>query len=96
MLSELRKVGVTRQLLWEEYIREHPGGFQYSRFCELLQEYIRTRHATMHFEHEPGKMLQVDFAGDQLHYMDNRKGELVACPVFVAVLPFSGYAYVSH
>lgn len=94
MLTELRKVGVTRQLLWQEYIRDYPDGFQYSRFCELLQEHIRSQGATMHFEHEPGKMLQVDFAGDMLHYVDTGSGELVACPVFVAVLPFSGYGYV--
>lgn len=94
ILSELPKVGVTRQLLWQEYIRDYPCGFQYSRFCELLQEHIRSKGATMHFEHEPGRTLQVDFAGDMLHYVDTGSGELVACPVFVAVLPFSGYGYV--
>lgn len=94
MLTELRKVGVTRQLLWQEYIRDYPDGFGYSRFCELLQEHIRSQGATMRFEHEPGRVLQVDFAGDMLHYVDTGSGELVACPVFVAVLPFSGYGYV--
>ncbi len=94
MLSELRKVGVTRLLLWQEYIRDYPGGFQYSRFCELLQEHILSQGATMHFEHEPGRVLQVDFAGDMMHYVDTASGELVACPVFVAVFPFSGYGYV--
>lgn len=94
LLSELRRVGVTRQLLWQEYISEYPDGFGYSRFCELLQENIRRQGATMHFEHEPGKLLQVDFAGDMLHYVETDSGELIACPVFVAVLPFSGYSYV--
>lgn len=94
LFSELRRVGVTRQLLWQEYIIEYPDGFGYSRFCELLQEHIRKQGATMHFEHEPGKLLQVDFAGDMLHYVDTDSGELIACPVLVAVLPFSGYSYV--
>lgn len=29
-----------------------------------------------------------------LHYVDTSTGELIACPVYVAVLPFSGYGYV--
>jgi transposase len=92
--QELRKTGVTRLLLWEEYIREYPLGFQYSRFCELLQVNLRLNDAVMHFVHQPAKLLEVDFAGDKLHYVDASTGELIACPVYVAVLPFSGYGYV--
>lgn len=92
--SELKRTGVTRLLLWQEYINEHPEGFQYSRFCELLQQHIKTSLAVMHFDHQPAKMLQVDFAGDELHYVDPATGEAIKCPVFVAVLPFSGYSYV--
>jgi transposase len=92
--NELRRIGVTRLLLWQEYIKEYPTGFQYSRFCELLQAQAKVTQAVMHFDHPPAQMLQVDFAGDALHYVDACSGELVACPVFVAVLPFSGYGYV--
>ncbi|MEJ7831035.1 MAG: IS21 family transposase, partial [Segetibacter sp.] len=92
--TELRRTGVTRMLLWEEYIKEYPSGFQYSRFCDLLQDHIRLNHAVMHFVHSPAKLMEVDFAGDMLHYVDPSSGELIACPVFVAVLPFSGYGYV--
>ena len=31
--KELSKTGVTRQLLWHEYLRQHPGGYGYSQFC---------------------------------------------------------------
>lgn len=92
--KELQRVGVTRYLLWQEYIVEHPTGFGYSRFCELLQNYTKKNGATMHFEHEPGTELQVDFAGDPLYYYDQSSGEAIKCPVFVAVLPFSGYTFV--
>src|SRR5690606_22343715 len=78
--AELKRVGVTRYLLWEEYIREHPGGYRYSRFCELLQEDRSTKGATMIFEHEPGRLLELDFAGDKLHYVDTSSGEVVECP----------------
>lgn len=92
--KELSRTGVTRLLLWEEYIKEYPAGFQYSRFCELLQDQMRLNNAVMHFVHYPAKLLEVDFAGDMLHYVDPCTGELIACPVYVAVLPFSGYGYV--
>jgi transposase len=92
--SELKRIGVTRLLLWQEYIREYPAGFQYSRFCELLQHCNKVNNAVMHFDHQPGEMLQVDFAGDELQYVESSTGEVIKCPVFVAVLPFSGYAYV--
>lgn len=93
-LAELTRIGVTRQLLWEEYRKEDPDGYGYSRFCELLSEASRARHATMRFEHLPGELTEVDFAGKPLHYLNEETGELVACPVLVAVLPYSGYGYL--
>lgn len=33
---ELKRVGVTRYLLWQEYLELYPSGYQYSRFCELM------------------------------------------------------------
>ncbi len=30
---ELKRPGVTLQLLWEEYREVHPEGYQYSRLC---------------------------------------------------------------
>jgi hypothetical protein len=51
--KELSRIGVTRLLLWEEYIREYPEGFQYSRFCELLQDQMKLNQAVMHFVHHP-------------------------------------------
>jgi len=92
-LSELKRTGVTRLLLWEEYKKEYPGGYEYSKFCELLKEAAGPQEATMHFEHEPAALLMIDFAGDKLHYVCPDSGELIACPVLVCVLPYSGYSY---
>jgi transposase len=85
---------ITRLLLWEEYIRKYPNGFKYSRFCDFFTDHARVNNAVMHFEHDPAKMLQVDFAGDKLHYTDRSTGELIECPVFIGVLPFSNFDYV--
>jgi len=57
--KELNRTGVTRLLLWEEYIKEYPSGFQYSRFCELLQDQEKVKNAVMRFVHTPAKLLEV-------------------------------------
>ena len=93
-LSELRKRGVTRQLLWEEYRKENIDGYSYSQFCEHLSKYSERNKAVMHFTHRPGEQLQVDFAGDKLGYVDSSTGELVLCEVLVCALPYSHYIYV--
>jgi len=84
--SELRKRGVTRQLLWEEYRKENPGGYSYSQFCEHLSKYTEPDKAVMHFTHRPAEQLQVDFAGDKLGYVDRSTGEWIACEVLVCAL----------
>ena len=93
-ILELKKVGVTRYLLWQEYLEAYPSGFQYSRFCELMEQSLKTRKPSMHFTHKPGEVLQVDFAGAKLHYIDKESGEVIECPVIIGVFPFSGYSYV--
>ena len=37
LLKELGKIGVSRQLLWTEYINSFPKGFSYSRFCRRIK-----------------------------------------------------------
>ena len=93
-LEELGRKGVTRMLLWQEYIGQNPDGYRYTQFCERLSRHQQLRQASMHFEHQPGQVVMVDFAGDMLGYVNIDTGEWIRCPVFVAVLPFSGYGYV--
>ena len=38
-VEELKRTGVTRQLLWQEYLVSHPQGYGYSQFCFHLQQY---------------------------------------------------------
>jgi transposase len=92
-LTELKRTGVTKQLLWEEYKKENADGYEYSQFCDLFARYRKVQEATMHFEHKPVDCMMVDFAGDKLSYVDKLSGELISCPVFVGVLPFSGYSF---
>jgi transposase len=48
----------------------------------------------MHLMHPPGAMMMVDFAGDKMSYVDRATGEVIFCPVLIAVLPFSKYTFV--
>lgn len=92
-LSELKRTGVTRLLLWEEYRKESSNPFRYTQFCILLKQAGKATNASMHLAHAPAAMVMVDFAGDKMSYVDRSTGEVILCPVFVAVLPFSKYTF---
>jgi transposase len=91
---ELKRTGVTLELLWQEYRRRHPEGYQYSRFCYHFQTWRGTSDVRMHIEHKAGDKLFVDYAGDKLALTDPASGGQKPVEVFVAVLGASGLAYV--
>lgn len=91
--KELAKPGVTRQLLWREYLELHPDGYAYSQYCYYLQQFLSNRDVTMHLEYKPAEQIMVDFAGKKYHYVDIQTGEQISCEVFVATLPYSGLIF---
>lgn len=91
--TELTKTGVTRQLLWREYLAAHPDGYSYSRYCYHLKQYLKNRDLSMHLEYAPGDMTMIDFAGKKLYYTDLETGEHIKCEVFISILPFSGLIF---
>jgi transposase len=91
--GELGKVGVTRQLLWQEYLQQHPDGYAYSHYCHHLNQYLKKLDVTMHMEYSVADMIMIDFAGKKQHYMDQSIGEQIECEVFIAILPFSGLIF---
>lgn len=91
--KELVKTGVTRQLLWREYLEQHPDGYGYSQYCYYLQKLLAKKDVTMHLEYLPGEQTMVDFAGKKYPYVDKETGEVVHCEVFVATLPYSGLIF---
>ncbi|MBR4100180.1 MAG: transposase [Clostridia bacterium] len=48
----------------------------------------------MHLNHKPGKIMQVDWAGDTATVIDTVTGEAITAYLFVSSLPYSGYSYV--
>lgn len=91
--TELKRTGVTRKLLWEEYRLCHPTGYSLSQFSFHLSQHILSKHPSLVLKHEPGEKLFVDFAGKKLSYIDPASGEIIECQVFVACLPYSDYGF---
>ena len=92
--EELRRTGVTRQILWGEYRLKHPDGYCYGHFCEYLSQWLHNKDASLHIEQHAGDKLYVDYSGSKLPIVDPDTGEIREVEVFVAVLGFSGKTYV--
>ena len=91
--SELAKTGVTRLLLWNEYLLKNPGGYGYSQYCDQFKSYLKHKDVSMHLEYNAADIMMVDFAGKKQYYVDTSTGERIECEVFVGILPFSGLIF---
>jgi transposase len=93
MEKELKKTGITRQLMWEEYYRKYPDGLRSSQFSEHYHRWSRRVNPVMHMNHKAGDKLFVDYAGKTLQITDKDTGEIVEVQFFVAILGASQYTY---
>ena len=90
---ELRRPGVTRALLWEEYRTKAPDGFGYAWFCEHFDAWKGRARPTMRQTHVGGEKVFVDFAGDTIDVIDPATGEARAMKLFVAAMGASNYTF---
>jgi len=90
---ELKRPGVTLQLLWQEYREQHPTGYAYSRFCDLHREWEKRVSPTMRQTHIAGERMFVDYSGTKLQLIDQTTGEVLTAELFVAVLGASSLTY---
>ena len=92
------KNGVTKKLLWTEYMEEcHQNGeapLMYSQFCYYIQQDESKRRATMHIKRKPAEQVEVDWAGDCAKLTDPDTGKTTDAYIFVGVMTYSQYAYV--
>ncbi len=91
--QELKKKGVTLQLLWEEYKAEHPEGYQLSQFYELYNCWKKKLNVSLRQTYKAGEKLFVDYAGQTVPIRDRYTGKEKEAQVFVAVLGASNYTY---
>ena len=92
VITELKRKGITRRLLWEEYRQHNEKGYSYTRFCERLRVHLKTHEPTLRIDHKFGEKLFVDWAGQTVAY--GRGGQEKAY-VFVATLGGSNYTYAN-
>ena len=96
--KELLKNGVSKKLLWTEYMEDcrlnNEEPLMYSQFCNYIQQDEQKRRATMHISRKPGEQVEVDWAGDPAHIIDPDTGEITNAFIFVGVMTYSQYAYV--
>lgn len=93
LVSELKRVGVTKGLLWQEYRQQCPEGYSYSQFCFHLSQHLIAAKPSMVLHHQAAEKLFIDFAGKKHSYVDIDTGEVMECQVFVACLPYSDYSF---
>ena len=90
---ELRRKGVTLDLLWQEHKTEHPEGYRYSGFCAHYRQWVGRLSVSLRQTHAPGEKLFVDYAGPTVPVTDPMTGEIRQAAIFVAVLGASNYTY---
>jgi transposase len=96
---ELRRTGVTLQLLCVEYqhgvVQANDGRrpYQYSQFCDLYQDWKSKLDMPMRQTHLAGEKAFIDYSGKKPHIIDRQTGELIEVELFVAVMGASNYTY---
>ena len=92
--QELKRKGVTLQLLWAEYVVIHgTRAYRYSRFCDLYRAWRARQRRSMRQLHRAGEKLFIDYCGPTVEVIDPDTGEVRRAQVFVAVLGASSYTY---
>lgn len=92
--QELKRKGVTLQLLWEEYLPTLPTPLSYSHFCLQYREWKKCQPQSMRQTHKAGDKVFVDYAGQTIDIIDPDTGEIRSAQIFVGVLGASNYTFV--
>jgi len=90
---ELRKRGVTLELLWLEYRKDYPDGLGYTQFCGRYKTFARSLDLTMRKVHPAGQSSEIDYCGVTVPYQDRVTGQVQQAQVFVGSLSASSYIF---
>lgn len=92
--QELKRKGVTRMLLWQEYAEANSDGhYQYTQFCHYYRQWCARLKLSMRQTHRAGEKMFVDYAGQTVAVVDLSTGEIQQAQIFVATLGASSYTY---
>ncbi len=92
--QELKRKGVTLQLLWSEYAADHgEKAYRYSRYCDLYRDWSGRQKRSMRQIHLAGEKLFIDYCGPTAEVVNSITGEVRSAQIFVAVMGASSYTY---
>jgi len=91
--QEMKKKGVTLELLWHEYQEQAELPYSYTQFCHLYRKWVGKLNLVMRQEHKAGEKLFVDWSGKTASVTDPSTGEVKPAQIFVAVWGASNYTY---
>lgn len=93
--QQLRRkdVHMTLALAWEEYRLVQKDGYAYSWFCEKFHDYLGRIEPVMRQNHQYGRTVYVDYAGDTVAVLDPKTGEVRKAQIFLGVLGGSSYTF---
>ena len=91
--QELKRAGVTLQLLWEEYAKGNDLAFKYTSFCVKYREWAMGLKRSMRQVHIGGEKLFIDYAGQTVPLIDAVTGEITKAQIFVATFGASNYTF---
>ena len=92
--NKLQQRKVTLLLMYEDYEQQAEGLghiYTYSSFCRRYNDWKRINGISSlsgNSDRKPAEKIEVDFAGDQLQWVDSF-GEIHSAKLFVATLPYS-------
>lgn len=92
--KELKRKGVTLQLIWEEYVAANASAYCRSQFVDLYRKWEAKAYPRMRQVHAPGDKLFVDYAGYTVPIIDRATGEILfQAQIYTATLGASNYTY---
>jgi transposase len=92
--QELKKKGVTKQLLWQEYVeRNADNHYSYPQLCRVYKEWLSRQQPSMRQTHLYGEKLFIDYCGPTIPIVNPDTGEFTGVQVFVAVMGGSNYTF---
>ena len=94
MHHELKRKGMTLQLLWEEYSQTTAQCLSYSHYCLLYRKWRKVQPQSMRQSHKAGDKVFVDYAGQTVDVIDPDNMKTRSAQIFVGVLGASNYTYV--
>ena len=92
--QELKRKGVTLQLLWAEYSEVYQDkAYRYSQFCHQYRHWRGRQQRSMRQVHKAGEKLFIDDCGPTVPIVSRETGEIRNAQVFVAVMGAPNYCY---